>query len=579
MFDRKTIIAMVLVGLVLLLLPKYYELVSPKKPAGQDYPSVKKPVSTDTVTAAPPPVPVTAPAEAVAAQTEGTTLGTDSIPINPELVSIETPLFQMTIGSNAQASRYTLKKYNIKPNSLIQLHLARQEHRPTVGAVDFDFGRDNFKSIKNISFRATKTSLNVSSGADSVTFSAVDSSGRSVLLTYIFDAERYGFVVALRTSGLRTPEIGEYKIHWLGGVPITEMDSVRDLQYAGSYAMVGEDIEKMTVGGDRKKEFNATGQTHFVAARSKYFMAALIPDEPAAGAELLGRNDAPKQKSSPHYYDLTLRQSWGTQAQGRWTVYWGPMKFDNLKALNVGLEETMNWGWQIIKPFSRLVLWALIGLHDYIPNYGIVILIFSVLIKLVLWPLTRKSQISMKKMAALQPEIKNLRELHSKNSQAMNQAIMALYKERGVNPMSGCIPLLLQMPLLYALFIIFSSTIEFRQAPFILWIKDLSQPDFVAQLPFNIPMYGAAVAVLPLIMAITQFFMSKRTVTDPNQKFMLYFMPVFMLMIFNNLPSGLTFYYTLFNLLAIVEQQMIKVPDFTPSVEVVEEKRKGWRKK
>jgi YidC/Oxa1 family membrane protein insertase len=216
-------------------------------------------------------------------------------------------------------------------------------------------------------------------------------------------------------------------------------------------------------------------------------------------------------------------------------------------------------------------------LHKAIPNYGFVILIFSIMVKVILWPLTRKSQVSMKKMAALQPEIQAIREQHSKNPQAMNQAIMALYKERGVNPASGCIPLLLQMPLLYALFVVFSTTIEFRQAPFILWIKDLSLPDYVYTLPFAIPMYGANVAVLPLVMAVTQFFMSKRTTTDPNQKFMLYIMPIFMLMIFNNLPSGLTFYYTLFNLLAILEQNLIKLPDFTPSVEVVEEK-KGRKK-
>jgi YidC/Oxa1 family membrane protein insertase len=191
----------------------------------------------------------------------------------------------------------------------------------------------------------------------------------------------------------------------------------------------------------------------------------------------------------------------------------------------------------------------------------------------VLWPLTRKSQVSMKKMAALQPEIKRIREEHAKNPQAANVEMMKLYKERGVNPAAGCIPLLIQMPILYGLFVIFSSTIEFRHAPFMLWIQDLSRPDYVARLPFSLPLYGAYVAVLPIIMGVSQFLMSKRTITDPNQKMMLYVMPVFMLMIFNTLPSGLTLYYTMFNFLAIAEQNLIKLPDFG-SVQVLEEKKK-----
>jgi YidC/Oxa1 family membrane protein insertase len=237
----------------------------------------------------------------------------------------------------------------------------------------------------------------------------------------------------------------------------------------------------------------------------------------------------------------------------------------------------MNWGWAIIKPFSHAMLWLLITMHKYISNYGIVVIIFSILIKVVLWPLTRKSQISMKKMSALQPEVKRLKEFHAKNPQAANKAMMDLYKERGVNPAAGCIPILFQMPLLYGFFIIFRSTIEFRQAPFVGWITDLSQPDVIAHLGFSIPLYGSAVALLPLVMGVSQFFMSKRTMTDPNQKAMIYVMPVFMTLLFNRFPSGLTLYYTLYNLFTIFEQRLIKLPDFTvpeaPTVESNDKKK------
>jgi YidC/Oxa1 family membrane protein insertase len=576
MFDRKTIIAMILVGLILILLPKYYRLISPQRPGAPE--PVSAPVDTtakpareqDTATEQPP---VTASPLAAPLPSHPQAVPADTLPNDPQCVRIETKKFSMTIGQDAQITSYILKEYVFEGGAQVFLHAPANNPAPPSCYLDFDLGQLNFRSLNNIRFTPSARALNIASGVDSVTLTVTDSTGRLIALTYVFDADKYGFGVRLQTKGLNVPETGEFRIRWIGGVPSTEPDAMRDVQYSGAYALVGDALEKVTTGRERTKEFTATGQTRFAAVRSKYFMAAIVPAEPAAGVEIHGTNTEPRSRASAPQYDLTLRQPWGANASGEWTIYWGPIRYDNLKALNVGLEGTMNWGWAIIKPFSMGVLRALIAVHKAIPNYGFVIIIFSLAVKIVLWPLTRKSQVSMKKMAALQPEIQTLREQHSKNPQAMNQAIMALYKERGVNPASGCIPLLLQMPLLYALFVVFSSTIEFRQAPFILWIKDLSLPDYVYTLPFAIPMYGARVAVLPLVMAVTQFFMSKRTTTDPNQKFMLYIMPIFMLMIFNNLPSGLTFYYTLFNLLAIVEQNLIKLPDFTPSVQVVEEKK------
>jgi YidC/Oxa1 family membrane protein insertase len=574
MFDRRTLITVVVVGLILLLLPYYYKLISPQKPASPQPTTQPAPAAADTAkpAAAPAQPAAVAPVPAATSTTE-TSFFSDTNAVIVDYVTIETDIAEIQIASNACISEYNLKKYKTKTGKQVELHKPAALASPNVGLIDFDLGRANAKTISNKFFSVSKRTLNIQSGTDSVTFSASDSTGKQISITYVFIAGKYGFTVALKTSGLAVPETGEYKALWLGGVPLTE-DPTRDLQYCGAYARVGDDIEKITVGRDGRKEFTATGQSFFVAARSKYFIAAVIPQEPAAGVDIIGRTDAGHSRTSPQFYDLTLRTAWKDRAAGRWTVYWGPIKYHNLQALNVGLEGTMNWGWQIIKPFSRGVLWMLTALGQVIPNYGIVIVLFSLMVKTVLWPLTRKSQISMKKMSALQPEIAALREQHKANPQALNKATMALYKERGVNPMSGCIPLLLQMPLLYALFIIFSTTIEFRQAPFMLWITDLSLPDVIYHLPFSIPMYGAGVAVLPLIMGITQFIMSKRTTTDPNQKMMVYIMPVFMTLIFNNFPSGLTLYYTLFNTLAIVEQNLIKLPDFTPSAVVVEDKKK-----
>ena len=199
-------------------------------------------------------------------------------------------------------------------------------------------------------------------------------------------------------------------------------------------------------------------------------------------------------------------------------------------------------------------------LYGFIPNYGYVLLLFSVLIKILVYPLTSKSLNSTRKMQAIQPLLNELREKHKNDQRKFAQAQMDLFKEHGVNPLSGCVPVLLQMPLLFALFTVFRSSIELRGAPFMLWIQDLSRPDIVFDLGFSIPLYGSGVAILPLLMGITMFVQMKSAPTGQGpgqQKFMLYFMNGFFILIFNQFPSGLVLYYTLFNVLTIAQQKYL----------------------
>ena len=193
-------------------------------------------------------------------------------------------------------------------------------------------------------------------------------------------------------------------------------------------------------------------------------------------------------------------------------------------------------------------------------NYGIVLLLFAVFIRLITGPLTKKSYDSTQKMQKIQPEIKKMQTKFKNDPQRLNRETMAMYKKHGVNPLGGCLPMLLQMPLLMALFIVFRSTIEFRGQPFILWITDLSKPDIVFSLPFSIPVYGSGVAVLPLLMGATLFLtmrMSSSTM-DKNQKPVMYFMNGFFILLFNSFPSGLNLYYTTYNLMSFIQQQSIK---------------------
>jgi YidC/Oxa1 family membrane protein insertase len=186
----------------------------------------------------------------------------------------------------------------------------------------------------------------------------------------------------------------------------------------------------------------------------------------------------------------------------------------------------------------------------------------------------------MREMSKVQPLMTELREKYKGDPQRLNREMMKLYKEHNINPLGGCVPMLLQMPLLIALFIVFRSTIQLRGASFIPgWINDLSMPDTLALLPFSLPLYGNQFNLLPILMAATMIFQSKMTMKDPKQKAMVYMMPVFMLLIFNQFPSGLNLYYTLFNIWTIIQQKFIERGSKEEKVEVKSQAGKGKNKK
>ena len=163
-------------------------------------------------------------------------------------------------------------------------------------------------------------------------------------------------------------------------------------------------------------------------------------------------------------------------------------------------------------------------------------------------------------MQTVQPKMKKLQKKHKNDSQRLNQEMVKLYKTEGVNPLGGCLPMLIQMPLLFSLFIVFRSTIEFRGAPFFLWITDLSQPDVLFYLPFHIPIYGGHVGLLPIVLGISMFLSQRLSMAtmDKSQKPMMYFMTAFFFLLFNQFPSGLNLYYTVYNILNYFQQKNLK---------------------
>ena len=401
-------------------------------------------------------------------------------------------------------------------------------------------------------------------GVDSVTVTftlPVSTGGRLVKrLTFVNGSYEFsaGFEFQKMDSVLSN---FEYQIVWEHGLRYAEQNSVDESGFAMAYASSGGEVTEVDAGtvGENKQQ-DITGVTDWIATRNKYFLAAIFPRSPRSeGAFLEGTALAMPDQGIKENYSLALKMPFrgGALEQAEIDVYLGPLEYDLVKNYGRGLESTMNLGaaW-IIQPISEYVMIPLLKfLRMFIPNYGVVIIVFSLIIKLALHPLTRTSMRSMRKMQALNPMMTEIREKYKDDPQKMNAQVMNLYKEYGVNPASGCLPLLLQMPILFALYAVFRSSIELRQAHFVAWITDLSIPDAMARLPFTIPFFSITdVSGLALAMALTMFVQQKMTVTDPRQKAMVWMMPIMMMLIFNSLPAGLNLYYFVFNLLSIGQQ-------------------------
>jgi YidC/Oxa1 family membrane protein insertase len=199
-------------------------------------------------------------------------------------------------------------------------------------------------------------------------------------------------------------------------------------------------------------------------------------------------------------------------------------------------------------------------MHQFIPNYGVIIIIFSVLTKLLFYPLTQKQTESMKKMQEIQPKMKALQEKYKNDKEKLNKATMEMYQKEGVNPLAGCLPLLVQMPVFFALYQGLSHTISLRMQPFFGWINDLSQPDALFQMPFELPFLGADFNVLPILMALAMYIQGKvapTTAGGGQMAAMTTMMPLIMVFIFYNMPSGLVLYWLVNTILQVYQSWKI----------------------
>ena len=278
--------------------------------------------------------------------------------------------------------------------------------------------------------------------------------------------------------------------------------------------------------------------------------------------------------SSPYQYltatmGLNRRIESGEKADLHFDIYLGPADYKLLKELGSDFDEILNLG--MLAPISKVLIWLLDKLYGVLGSYGWSIIFLTIIVKVVIWPLTHKSYKSMGKMQKLQPLMAELKEKYKGDSKKIQAETMKLYKKQGVNPMGGCLPMLFQMPVLFALFTTLRNTILLRKASFWIipgeWIKDLSGPDAMMKLPQSFPVIGDQLNILPLLLGVSFIFQQKLTPTTSTsaqaaqqQKMMAYMMPVLFTFMFYSMPAGLNLYFFFSTAITVLQQKMAQKP-------------------
>lgn len=573
--DRKTIFAMVLIAVIIILMPYYQKYILGTKPVTEKRPATEYVADTLKQEEVPLTEPVEKSEPSIIRDTESVQMA-DVSSLNDSMITeaaeekeiiIESSKIRAVLSNRGGGNlkSFVLKKYEKYDSTLVNM-------------VDPDIGNNIFMSFQVETgdyIETGKYLFEVNKEVRSVMLSERESfsieyrlpvDDGALIKKYTFYKDVYHFDLDIYFENASSILLnGRYQIGWKNGLPSTESYVSDDYTYSQAFVYMAEELESYEVKDEGEKErINLTGTAEWLAIRTKYFITSIInlSADVSEGIYFAGRG-IKKEDYVQRLYDTGYYADYKGGPEGdRIRFYMGPLDHKELDIYEKDIDLLiMNNGWyeRMFRPFSRyLILPVLEFLHRFIPNYGIVIIVFSVIVKLVVYPLTKKSYKSMKEMQRIQPIMTEIREKYKSDPQRMNKEMMSLYKNHGVNPFGGCIPMLLQMPLLIALFIVFRSTIQLRGAEFIPgWISDLSRADTIFTLPFSLPLYGNDFNILPILMAVTMIFQSKMTMQDPKQKAMVYMMPVFMLLIFNQFPSGLNLYYTMFNLLTIIQQKFI----------------------
>ncbi len=477
---------------------------------------------------------------------------------NAREITVDTPLYTAIFFEQGGGLKsFVLKKYRT----------AKEDDAPSMEMVTTTdpaelpmlFSLDNGAGAELPFFKAVATSVHVKvGGTGELSMTAVQADGIRIERyltftsnTYLIDS-RYVLsntgAVPLQISPALVMTNGPFAFGAAGG---GYLSGGATGMFSGPAAYVNGKLEEVKVKKLADGPFMLQGAVRWAAHVDNYFMCALIPSEGSTGTFSAVGED----KVRTVLTGGLLKMAPGETKEFRYEGFFGPKKLTYLQETGYDLAEAINFGWFDI--LAKPMLYLLNFFYSVLGNYGIAIILLTCLIKGSFWPITQKGMKSMKNMQKLQPKVTKLREKYKEDPVKMNQEMMALYKTYKVNPVGGCLPMLIQIPFFFALYRVLMAAIELRHAPFMLWINDLSAPDRL-MIGFDIPVLHG-IPVLTVLMGASMYFQQKMTPTtaDPTQAKVMQFLPIIFTVMFVNFASGLVLYWFVNNLLSILQQQLI----------------------
>ena len=541
--DINTIIGFVLIGAIFLYFGYFQNDNAPEE--------TQTAITTDSVEVQ---EPVTELTEEQYADSDSSNypLATDSIP--EETFNLENDLVSIKIstkgGQIVQAELKDFKTYDSLPlylindNAVFNIRLLGGEVLQTA----------------DMNFRGTRE------GENQLKMLLDLGGNRRLEYTYRLEEGKYMLDWDVRSFGLGSMVTDESGLQWEMISLRHEKNRENENQYTrAKYLHADDDIDDLSPSGEDDEEAQ---NLKWLAYKQQFFSSILLNKQGTFPKAVVASNtfDETQQDITKHFVSNMQLGQPGSDIYLPLGMYLGPNKYDLLKSYDQGFEELIPLGWGILGWINRgIVINVFNWLQAYGLNYGLIILVIALLIKVILFPLTYQSYRSMAKMRVLKPEMDELNEKYKdQDPMKKQQAVMELYQKAGVNPLGGCIPVVLQLPILIALFRFFPASIELRQQSF-LWADDLSSYDSIASLPFNIPFYGDHVSLFTLLMTVSTLIytymnnqLSGTNQQYPQMKYMMYFMPIIFLGVFNNYASGLSYYYFVANMITFGQQFLIR---------------------
>jgi len=423
------------------------------------------------------------------------------------------------------------------------------------GTVRIGFAGNSLQGINdaNFSVNLEKDSVDIKNKAEAISFSWTSPKGVVVEKTYLFSPETYliSLDVTIKNGSDQTIEdnltLSLLKL---------ASDDVSRYGFEGPSALINNKLEQVKSKKIKKKDVYP-GKLTWIAVQDRYFMSAIVPDEAVDASMHLGLNEDKILKNTYVEPEQVIHPD--DQHVFKYKLFFGPKSMTVLKTVNYDLVKAVHFGFFDI--IAKPCVWIMNFIYNYIPNYGVAIIILTILSKILLWPLGNKSYKSMAAMKKIQPLMAKIKEKHKGDKKKTNEEMMGLYKTYKVNPLGGCLPMVVQIPVFFALYRMLYEAIELRHAPFFGWITDLAAPDRLFRFDFSIPFMEApyGIPVLTIVMGATMFLQQKMSppAGDPTQAKMMMMMPIVFTVIFINFSSGLVLYWLVNNVLSMAQQYYI----------------------